>query len=71
MVINDLGIECIAGSPAETDAPLIVDPNAVLPGPRSFESLQTVRRGHSEVIERPGAVKHAKLAQRDRLNVSG
>ena len=44
VVIHYLYIPCFAVPPYKTDAPLIVDPDAVLPRPAAFERLKTVPR---------------------------
>jgi len=44
MVVYDLDIERIAGIPPKADAPLVVDPNAVLPGPVASEAFEPIRR---------------------------
>jgi len=42
VIVHDLDIERIAMVPAKADAPLIVDPNAVLTGAIPDEFLQAV-----------------------------
>ena len=54
--------------PAEANAPLVVDPDAVLPGTVTHELLKTVARWHAEVREVHGGVQLAQLAERHPLN---
>jgi hypothetical protein len=42
MVIHYLDIKSIGVDPTEADPPLVVDPNAVLPGPVAAENLQPI-----------------------------
>ena len=57
MVVDDFDIKCIGLTPAETDPPLIVDANAVLPLALPFQGLQTVSRRGSEIAQFHGAVQ--------------
>ena len=51
MVADEFHVRGIRAGPAKTDPPLVVDPNAVLPGAIAFELLQPVAGRHSKVIE--------------------
>jgi hypothetical protein len=42
MVVHNLNLKSVGFNPAETDAPLVVDPNAVLARTITCESLQTI-----------------------------
>ena len=44
MVVRDLDVPCFAIAPSETDTPLIVDPNAVLPASVAPQRLKTIAR---------------------------
>ena len=57
MVVDEFYVRGIRAGPAETDPPLVVDPNAVLPGAIAFELLQPVAGRHAEVIERFGGIQ--------------
>ena len=48
--------------PDETDAPLIVDPDAVLAPPITRERLETVAGRRSQVVERARVVELEELA---------
>ena len=51
MVINNFNGVCIAIFPGETDAPLVINTNAVLPGPATFQGFQAIGRRHSHIIQ--------------------
>jgi hypothetical protein len=52
MVVHDLNVTRIRIDPAETDSPLVIDPNAVLPLPATSESFQVIPRNHAQICER-------------------
>jgi len=64
MVIGDLHIMRMALPPNEADAELIVDPNAVLSQPISFQSFQAISRQNGQIRQASGAVEHEQLPQR-------
>lgn len=51
MVIRDLYFESMAILPTKADAPLFVDPDAVLTLPIPLERLETVARWYTKVAE--------------------
>ena len=51
MVVHDLDIVCVPGSPPKTDTPLVVHANAVLAGTIATEFLQTIPRWNSKVFQ--------------------
>jgi hypothetical protein len=51
VVIDDLYITSIAGAPSEANAPLIVDPDAVLTSPVAFQRFQSIPRWNAEKVE--------------------
>ncbi len=63
MVIDDLNVEHIALLPYETDAPLIVDANTVLPLPVALEQLQPVAGDGSQIPELPSGIEHPQFAE--------
>jgi len=69
VVVRDLDLEGIPGVPPEADAPLVVDPDAELPGAVSDEPLEAVARWHAKVREVHGRVQLAQLAERNPLDV--
>ena len=64
MRVDDLDV-----LPAEADAPLIVDANAVLAGPIAFEFLQAVAGRDAQILELLGGVHEAELAQHEALEL--
>jgi hypothetical protein len=51
MVIDDLHFMRPILSPAETNSPLIVDPDAVLALPAALQGLQTIARWHPKFFQ--------------------
>jgi len=49
MVIHNLDFERVSIGPTEADAPLVVDPDAVLPLAIARQSLQTIARDGSKI----------------------
>ena len=62
MVVGDLEVESIPLVPAEADAVLIVDPDAVLPFAASFERFQPVSGKQGQVAERGCPIQVEELA---------
>jgi len=50
-------------SPLEADPPLIIDPDAVLPCPSTFQFFKTVPRGHPQVLKGLGRIEHEQFPQ--------
>jgi hypothetical protein len=69
VIVRDLNVEGVASGPAEADSPLVVDPNAVLPLSISPQPLQSVPRGHPEVIDPFRGVQEQKFAVRPTLYI--
>jgi len=51
MVIHDLNVVRIAVAPGEADAPLVINSNAVRPGPVAFQQFKLVSRRRSKIIQ--------------------
>lgn len=68
MVIDDADLAALPVVPDETDAPLVVDPDAVLALAASLQRLQPVGRRNAQVVEPLGVVQHPQFAPRDVLN---
>ena len=51
MVVEDLDLPCFAIAPDETDTPLFVDANAVLPWAVAQQRLKSVAGRHSQIVE--------------------
>jgi hypothetical protein len=67
MIINDLDIFRPVWRPAETDAPLPVDPDAELSYAVTLERLKLISRRRAQLIEAYRRIEHVKLARRYRL----
>ena len=68
MIVHDLNILGSAIVPAETDPPLIIDPDAVLPRAIAREPFEAVTRRYTEIVERIRRMHHQQLSKRDTLN---
>jgi len=64
VVVNDLNLLWPRGGPPKTDPPLVVDSNAELTPPVTFQGLEPISRGNPQLIESLRVPKLAKLAQR-------
>ncbi len=62
MVVDDLNVVRVAAAPSETDPPLVVDSDAVLPAPVALERLQPVARRYAQVVQALGGVELNQLA---------
>ena len=51
MVVHYLHVFGACFRPAKTDAPLIVDPDAVLAGSIALQSLQSIARWHTQIVQ--------------------
>jgi hypothetical protein len=69
VVVDDLDCECIAGFEPETDAPLIVDPNAVLTGSVTSQEFQPIVGWDPQVVDVGRPIQHSQLAHRDCLDI--
>ena len=59
MVIRDLNIERVTVAPFETNSPLFINSDAVLPYTVAAQLLKSVCGRDSQVIEVDGIVEHA------------
>ena len=64
MIIDDLNLFGCLLTPQETEAPLIVDPDAVLAAAVAGKRLQPVARWRPKVGKLGRCVEHVELAQR-------
>jgi hypothetical protein len=69
MVINDFNVIHIAAFPGKADAPLFVDPYAVLSLPVMMQCLQMVGRRDSQGFKNARRVKDLELDRRQPLDV--
>jgi len=66
MVVDDFNLKDTAIIPAETNSPLVIHSNAVLPFPVTLESFEPICRRNSEIIQTFGSIQHRELAKGDR-----
>jgi hypothetical protein len=69
MVINDLNVIHIAAFPGKANAPLLVDPYAVLSLPVKMQCLQMVGRRDPQGFKNARRVKDLELDRRHPLDV--
>jgi len=68
MITRDLDVISVPVFPAKTDAAPIVDANAILPRPISFQRLQPIRRRRRNVSKLFRAVDLHQSSKGDRAN---
>jgi hypothetical protein len=65
VVVDDLDVEGVTINPAEDDAPLLIDPNAVKPVEVTAQSFEVVARRYTQVVQVAGSVDELQLAERE------
>jgi hypothetical protein len=70
VIVHDLDIVRVALGPSEADAPLIINPNAHLSCPVSFQSFETITGWIAQVLNRGRGIELAEFAKRPILNVA-
>jgi len=68
VVVDEFDIFGTSFGPRETDSPLIVDPDAVLPDPITSQRLQPVARRHAERVEEASRMDLGQLPDRGLLD---
>ncbi len=68
MIIDNLYVGGVAFCPTKTDAPLVVDANAVLPLTITLQRLQAIAGRNSQIIEYSGAMEIEQFAPRRTFN---
>ena len=58
MVIHDLDIVCVTVSRDKTDAPLIIDANAVLSFAFAFQCFKSIGRWNAGIVQAMRIVQH-------------
>jgi hypothetical protein len=61
VIVNNFNVNGIGLRPAETDPPLVIDPNAVLPQPIATQGLETVSGNRTQVGELSGGMNVVQL----------
>jgi hypothetical protein len=70
MIVHDLNVHGVTIPPAETDSPLVIDPDAVLSFALTLERFQPVGRRHSKVNQFHCVTNHFDLSSGNPLNVT-
>lgn len=65
MIVHKFNLEGLTTVPAKAKSPLIVDADAVLPGPVAGQSLQPIPRRNAQVMEINGTVQLRQFPVRD------
>src|SRR5689334_7955913 len=65
VVVDDFDMHGSSLMPNKTDAPLVVDPNRVLPLPIRLQRFEPVSGRNSKIIEDPSLIQETKFSQRD------
>src|SRR6185369_12584034 len=68
VVINDLDVTGIIALPYKTNAPLLVDPDTMLPLPVAAQRLQIIRRRNTQRFKDSCRVQDLQLYRRSSLN---
>jgi hypothetical protein len=70
MIVHKLDVVSVPFTPAEADAPLVVDANAVLTGSVAFQRLQPVARRYPQGFQRSGGMNLDELSIGSALEVA-
>ena len=57
-------------NPLETDSPLLVDPDAVLPFSATFQRFQSVSWRHTQIFETNSSVQHLQFVEGFLLDIA-
>jgi hypothetical protein len=57
MIIDDFDVMRLVAAPDEADPPLVVNPDAVLPGSTTLQSLEAVTGRNAKVLQASRRVK--------------
>jgi hypothetical protein len=67
MVIDDLDLPGVAAPPLEADAPLVVDPDAVLTLSGALQGFEPVSGWRTQLAKRPHGIEGQQFTPRDPL----
>ena len=68
MVVDDLDLPCFAIAPSETDTPLFVDANAVLPSAVAPQRLEPVAGRRPQIVKSACSLKRQEFRPRPLLD---
>jgi hypothetical protein len=69
VIVDNLNVISIAGAPSETDAPLVVDPDAVLAGSIAFQRFEPIARRDAQEIQSRRSIDLQQFSMRNSLHV--
>src|SRR5260370_3624533 len=69
VIIRNLHLVSVSAAPHETDTPLVVDADTVLPRTVTFQWMKSVTRRNFQIHQTFGRVQHQELASRRLSNV--
>ena len=69
MIVRDLDVVSVAFAPDEADAPLVVDPHAVLTSTIAAQGLQAIPRRHPKIFHAASTVEHQQFLARSSAHV--
>jgi hypothetical protein len=67
VIVDNFDLVCIAIAPSKTDAPLVIDSDAVLASAVASQFLQAIPRRRQQVLERIGRVHKDELPKHGAL----
>src|SRR5438094_8261905 len=62
MVVHDFHVQRILALPAEANAPLVIDTDAVLPVPVALQRFKPISRRSAQISQAPGLVQQQQLS---------
>ena len=65
MIVHDLNVMCLAIPPDEANPPLVIDPDAVLPGSIPLKRFEMVAGWNTKVVNLLGGMQVKQFAPRD------
>jgi len=70
VVVHDFDIQRITILPTETDAPLVIDPDAMLSLSIALQGFQTIAWRYTKILYTDGAMKVKQLPSRYPLDIA-
>lgn len=71
MIIGDFDLVCVAIAPPKANAPLVVDPDAVLTSTIAAERFKTITGRHAQVFQFNSGIYNNEFTKPYALNVAG